>query len=192
MWWQSACARRTIRTSCPAARDRSPSRSLCLSVSASPLCRAALSLSVQPTAPWKHVEVTRRTGQASVGQRATAAQRLRRPFYCENDDRGPPEYQTELEEEHARLRARAADAGRTPWHSGGIYDEDARQPMTKEPEPAPLTPDRGSGRKHAPGADRGRAPWEARDAELYVERGKAPPRGVLRVALSHSFGHTKT
>ncbi len=55
----------------------------------------------------------------------------------------------------------------------------ARQPMAREPEPASLTPERGSGRKHAPGADnRGRPPWEeARDAELHIERGKAAPRG---------------
>eukprot|EP01043_Picozoa_sp_COSAG02_P051271 COSAG02_NODE_5376_length_4384_cov_2.010968_4_plen_107_part_00 len=51
--------------------------------------------------------------------------------------------------------------------------------MAREPEPASLTPERGSGRKHAPAADnRGRPPWEeARDAELHIERGKAAPRG---------------
>ena len=49
--------------------------------------------------------------------------------------------------------------------------------MVREPEPAPLTPERGSGRKHAPDADRGHAPWEEdRDGELHAERGKAPPR----------------
>ena len=78
----------------------------------------------RPKAPWKHVEVTRRTGQALVGERVTAAQATRRPFYCETDDRGPPEYEQELEEEQARLRARAASAGRTPWHSGGVYEDD--------------------------------------------------------------------
>ena len=68
--------------------------------------------------------MARRTGQAMVGQRVSAAQATRRPFYCEDDDRGPPEYEADIEQQQARLRERAAAAGRTPWHSGGAYDED--------------------------------------------------------------------
>lgn len=78
----------------------------------------------QPKAPWKHVEISRRSGQALVGERVTAAQATRRPFYCETDDRGPPEYEQKVEEEQTRLRARAAKSSVTPWHSGGIYEED--------------------------------------------------------------------
>lgn len=182
-------------------------------------CAAQLATRVVLTLCWLRCIVTRRTGQALVGQRVSAAQATRRPFYCENDERGPPEYEADLDEQHAQLRERATAAGRTPWHSGGVYDEDgacarqcsaqlvadrrlygvqsvqrstiplelilrrvwvaARQPMAREPEPEPLMPERGSGRKHAPGADnRGRPPWEeARDTELHVDRGKAAPRG---------------
>jgi hypothetical protein len=162
----------------------------------------------------QHVDTVRRTGQALVGERISAAQATRKPFYSESDDRGPPEYEREVEEEHERMRERAARSGETPWHSGGIYDEDcalvvplpataattaasadwaatcsscrshctgavparslaehaARQPMERQPEPAP------SWSGGAPASPIKRAPWEARDGEVYVERGKAPPK----------------
>lgn len=75
------------------------------------------------------------------------------------------------------MRERAARTGKTPWHSGGIYDEDSRQPMERQPEPQ-ADDGYGSGAVGGggPGSPMSRAPWEARGAEVFVERGKAAPK----------------